>query len=105
MRRRGGGRARLLAGGDVVGNDRVMELALAHGAVRAAIGAALVVDVLEMGAVGQAGGVGEVRRIRAVVTRVVAVGGIGDVDGDCVAEGVRDDALFSAVAFVTPSLR
>ena len=62
----------LFARGDVVGNDREGELALAHGAVYTASGAALVVDVLEMGAVAQAGGVGEVRRIRAVVARVVS---------------------------------
>ena len=63
MRRRGGGRACSLTLADAVGDDREGEFLLAQGAERAAIVAALVVDVLEVGAVGQGGSVGEVRRI------------------------------------------
>ena len=86
-------RARLLlARGDVVGDDRELELGLAHAAVRAAIFTALVVDVLEMGAVWQACGVGEVRRVQAVVAHVMAVGGVAEADFAFAAERVRDDA-------------
>ena len=57
-------RARLLfAKSDAVGDDRERELGLAHAAEGAAILAALVVDVLEVGAVLQAGGVDEIGRV------------------------------------------
>ena len=86
-------RARLLfAKSDAVGDDRKRELGLAHAAEGAAILAALVVDVLEVGLVGQDGGVLKVRRIGAVVARVMAVGGVAEVDDAFAAERIRDDA-------------